>query len=102
MSVKSEILDGVRGARVEIGTVTSANPASVAADSAGTVVLTITGVDTSDLVFVNARGLADGLVVQGATATDTDEVTVQLQNTTESAVDDAASDYDYVLVKRAD
>lgn len=102
MAAKAEIVDGVRGARVEFGTVTSANPASIAAGANGTVTLAITGVDTTDLVFVNARSLADGLLVVGATVTGTDEVTVDLVNTTAGAVDDAASDYDYVLVKRAD
>lgn len=102
MSVKAEIFDGVRGARVELGTVTSANPAAIAAGANGTVVLTVAGVDTTDLVFVNARALADGLVVVGATVTDTDEVTVDLINTTAGSVDDAASAYDYCLVKLAD
>ena len=102
MSVKAEIYDGVRGARVEIGTVTSANPASIAAGGVGTVALTITGVDTTDLVFLNPRALANGLVMVKATVTAADTVTVSLLNTTAAAIDDAASDYDYLLTKRAD
>jgi len=97
----AEARANIKGADIEFGTVTSANPASIAADSAGTVVLTITGAATTDLVFVNPEALEDGLVVQGATVTDANEVTVQLQNTTESAVDGAASAYQYMLVKVA-
>ena len=91
----------IKGADIEIGTVTSANPASIAADAAGTVALTVTGADTGDIVFVNARALPDGLVVQGATVTAANTVTVQLQNTTEAAVDADATDFEYLLVKVA-
>lgn len=102
MASKGEIVDGARGGRVEFGTVTSADPASIAAGAVGTVALTITGVDTTDLVFLNPRALADGLVMVDATVTADDTVTVSLLNTTAGAVDDSASDYDYCLFKRAD
>lgn len=102
MSVKAEIVDAVRGARVEIGTVTSSNPASIAAGAVGTATLTITGVDSTDLVFLNPRGIGTGLVMLKASVTGADTVTVSLFNPTAGAVDDAASDYDYILVKRAD
>jgi hypothetical protein len=102
MTVKGEIVDGVRGARVEFGTVTSSNPASIGAGAVGTATLTITGLDTTDLVFLNPRGIGTGLVMLKSTVTGTDTVTVTLYNPTAGAVDDGASDYDYVLIKRAD
>lgn len=101
MAVFAEIVDGVRGARVEFGRVTSSNPASIAAGAVGTATLTITGADTDDIVFITPRAIAAGLVVIEAVVTATDTVTVGLYNPTASGVDDAASDYDYMLVKRA-
>ena len=102
MTVFGEIVDGVRGARVEFGTVTSSDPASISTLSEGTATLTITGVDSTDLVFVNARGLVAGLVVKKATVTGANTVTVTLLNATAGSINDGATDYDYVLIKRAD
>lgn len=102
MVVKAEIFNSVQGARVEIGTITSSNPASIAAAAEGTATLTITGVDSTDLVFLNPRALAAGLIMKKATVTGADTVTVTLFNGTGLAVDDVATDYDYVLIKRAD
>lgn len=100
MSVKAT--GHIKGADIEFGTVTSADPSAVATDAEGNVVLTISGADTSDLVFVTARGLAAGLVVVEATVTAADTVTVKVLNATETAsIDDAASDFDYMLVKVA-
>ena len=99
--MSAEATFNAKGADIEIGTVTSADPASIAADSAGTVALTVTGAATTDIVFVNARALPDGVVVQGATVTAANTVTVQLQNTTESAVDADATSFEYLLVKVA-
>lgn len=101
MAVKATIHDGVRGASVEFGTVTSANPASIAAGAEGSVTLTITGADTGDMIFVQARALAAGLYVREVTVTAANTVTVVLRNETGDPVDDAASDYDYMLVKVA-
>ncbi len=90
-----------KGADLEFGTVTSANPASVAAGAEGSVVLTIEGATTDHLIFVQPRALAAGLYVREVTVTADDEVTVVLRNETASAVDDAASAFDYQLVKVA-
>jgi hypothetical protein len=102
MTVKGEILEGVRGARVEFGTVTSSDPASINTLAEGTATLTISGVDSTDLVFLNPRGLVAGLIMKKATVTGANTVTVTLFNGTAGSVNDAASDYDYVLIKRAD
>lgn len=99
MSVKATT--SIKGADLEFGTVTSANPASIAAGAVGTVALTITGADTGDIVFITSRAIATGLVVMEATVTSANTVTVGLFNPTASAVDDAASDFDYMLVKLA-
>lgn len=99
MAVKATF--NAKGADVEIGTVTSANPASISAGAEGSVVLAITGAKTTDLIFVTPRALAAGLYVREVTVTDDDEVTVVLRNETAGAVDDAASDFDYILVKTA-
>jgi len=102
MAVKAEIVDGVRGATIEFGTVTGADPAAVVSDAEGNVVLTIEGADTGDLVFITPRGLAAGLVIVEATVTAADTVTLKALNATETAsIDDAASSFDYMLVKVA-
>lgn len=100
MSVKATVTAG-KGATLEFGTVTSDNPASIAAGAEGTAVLTIEGADTGDLVFVTARALLAGLVVCEATVTAADTVSVKLLNTGGGALDDAASSFDYMLVKVA-
>lgn len=100
MSVKATV-KSVQGGTLEFGTVTSDNPASIAAGAEGTAVLTITGADTGDLVFVTARALLAGLVVVEATVTAADTVSVKLLNTGGGALDDAASSFDYMLVKVA-
>ena len=55
MSVKATQHDAMNGASKEYGTVTSANPASIAAGAVGTVDLTVAGADTTDLVFLTPR-----------------------------------------------
>ena len=99
MAVKAT--GNIHGADIEFGTVTSANPASIAAGAVGTVTLGISGADTGDLVFVSSRAIATGLVVMEATVTASGVVTLGLFNPTTDAVDDAASDFDYMLVKVA-
>lgn len=89
------------GGQLEFGTVTSDNVASIGAGAEGSATLTITGADTTDLVFVTARGLLAGLVVVEATVTASNTVVVKLLNTGGGALDDGASDYDYMLVKVA-
>jgi hypothetical protein len=90
-----------KGALVQMGTVTSADPASISAGAVGTVVLTIAGAKTTDMVFVNPKGLANGLAVFKAYVTGANTVTVSLRNNSGGAVDDDATDYDYILVKTA-
>ncbi len=100
MSVKATL--NAKGADIEFGTITGDNPAAIATDVEGSIVLTIAGADTSDLVFVTPRGLAAGLVVVEATVTAANTVTLKVLNATETAtIDDAASSFDYMLVKVA-
>jgi hypothetical protein len=100
MAVKATL--NAKGADIEFGTVTGADPAAVATDAEGNVVLTIAGADTSDLVFITPRGLAAGLVIVEATVTAANTVTLKALNATETAsIDDAASSFDYMLVKVA-
>lgn len=99
MSVKAT--GHLNGADVEFGTVTSSNPASIAAGAVGTATLTISGADTGDLVFISSRAIATGLVVIEAYVSAANTVTIGLYNPTAGGVDDAASDYDYMLVKVA-
>lgn len=101
MGVKAEIVDGVRGASIQFGTETSDNPASIAAGAEGTAVITVAGADTGDLVFVTPRALLAGLVVCEATVTAANTVSIKLLNTGAGALDDAASSFDYMLVKVA-
>jgi hypothetical protein len=100
MSVKATV-KSVQGGTLEFGTVTSSNPASIAAGAVGTATLTISGADTGDLVFVSSRAIATGLVVVEAYVSAANTVTIGLYNPTGSGVDDAASDFDYMLVKVA-
>jgi len=99
MAVKATM--NAQGADIEFGTVTSDNPASIASGAEGTAVLTVTGADTGDIVFVTARALIAGLAIAEATVTAADTVSVKLVNTTAGALDDAAASYDYILVKVA-
>lgn len=99
MPVKTTL--SAAGANLEFGTVTSADPASISAGAEGSVTLTIAGADTNDMVFIQARALAAGLYTREATVTAANTVTVVLRNETAGAVDDAASSFDYILVKVA-
>ena len=98
MAIKAKVFSAA-GAQLEFGTVTSDNPASIAAGAEGTAVLTIAGAKAADLVFVTGRALLAGLVVCEATVTADNTVSVKLLNTSGGALDDAASDFDYMLVK---
>ena len=91
--------DGVRGANIEFGTFTI-NPAEIAADVEGDETVTMANLAVGDYVVVQApSALESGLIVKGATVTDANELTVTLQNATESAITGAERTYFYVAYK---
>ncbi len=75
----------------------SADPASIAANTSGTVTVAVPGAVVGDVVQMTAQGLAVGLAMGEALVTAADVVTVQLLNGTVAAVDDVASMYTYLL-----
>ena len=85
---------------LEVYQATSADPASIAAGAVGNVDIAITGLTASDEVLsVVPKALATGLVLVESVCA-TDKVTVTLFNPTASAVDDAASAYNLVILKQ--
>lgn len=99
MTKLGEIRDSVRGAWIEFGTFTL-DPASVAAASQGVETVAITGAKTGDLIFVNPEALENRVAVVGAKVTDTDEVSVYINNLYDAttAVDGGSKTYNYMLV----
>lgn len=98
MSVNAEFPLG-QGGRLEVGTVTSSNPAAIAAGAEGSATLTVSGLSTSDKILaINANAIETGLVAMGATITGADTITVQILNTSASEVDGAASAYNYIAL----
>jgi hypothetical protein len=96
---KAEINDAVKGARLEFGTFTL-DAASIAAAGKGSETVTITGVKTGDLVFINGENLPAMLVATGAKVTATDTITVYLNNVYDAttAVDAASLTYSILIV----
>ena len=95
---KALLYDAVRGANVEIGTLTS-TLTELAGDTQVEVTETLTGAASGDLVFVSANDIDAGLVVGGAWISNTDEISITIQNTTEAAVTGGATTFQYLLVK---
>lgn len=98
VTVKGTINDGVRGGKVEFGTFTI-DPASINAASEAESTLTLDGVATGDLVFVNPHSLTAHLVAKGARVTAADTIGVTLYNSHTAAVDGGSITYDYIVVK---
>lgn len=98
VTVKGTIYDGVRGAKVEFGTLTY-NPASLltVAEAEGTIAFD--GVAAGDLIFVTPRALTAGLVCKGARVTASDVVGITVANFSTGTVDGGEITYDYVVVK---
>jgi len=71
----------------------SVDPASISAGANGTTAITTSSddsiVSTDKVLFYNVEGLADGLVVVDVTVTNDAEITLNLLNTTGSAIDEA-------------
>ena len=79
----------------------SADPASIAANTTGTVTVAVPGAVVGDVVSIMAHALAVGLVLGRALVTSAGVVTVQLGNVTVAAIDDVATMYSYVLWPQA-
>jgi hypothetical protein len=81
------------------GTV-SVDPPNIAANSSGTVTVTITGVQTGDLVFLTPPvGMETQLIFQGASVTGANTVTIQIRNVSGAAVDGAARTWSYMVIR---
>ncbi len=95
----AEILEGVRGAWIEIGTFTL-DPASIAANSQGIETVTIAGLAVGDQCFVNPQAMATSMVCVGCKVTATDTLSVYLNNTIDAttAVDGAVKTYDVMII----
>ena len=87
--------------RAQRGYSLSADPASIAANTSGTVTVAVPGAVVGDIVQMTAQALAVGLAMGEALVTAADVVTVQLLNGTVAAVDDVASMYTYLLWSQA-
>lgn len=99
---KGSIYDSVRGGSVEFGQI-SINPASVAANSQGIETTPITGLATTDMVFVNAQALPASVAVVGAKPTAAGTLSIYLNNTIDAttAVDVGAIVVDVMIIKLA-
>lgn len=98
VTIKGTIYDGVRGAKVEFGTFTI-DPASLNAATEAEETLTLDGVASGDLVFVNPVSLTAGLLVKGARVTAADTIGVTLRNELTTSVNGSSVTYHYLVVK---
>ena len=98
VTIKGTMYDGVRGAKVEFGTFTL-NPTTVSGSAQAEFTLTLDGVASGDMLFVNPRSLTTGLHVVGSRVTAADAVGVTLRNALTTDVDGGSITYDYLVVK---
>lgn len=96
---KTAELSNVKGAWIEIGTITL-DPASIAANAQGIETVTIAGLAVGDQVFINPQAMATSMVCVGCKVTATDTLSVYLNNTIDSvtAVDGTVKTYDVLIV----
>jgi hypothetical protein len=81
------------------GTV-SVNPPNIVANTSGTFTVTITDVQTGDLVFLTPPSdIEPGLVFQGASVTAADEVTIRMRNVTGGDIDGASRTWSYMVIR---
>jgi len=98
VTVKGTAYDGVRGAKIEFGTVTL-DPTTINAGAQAELTVAFDGVASGDLVFVNPRSLTTGLHVVGARVSASDVVGITLRNELTTNVDGASVTYDYLVAK---
>jgi hypothetical protein len=81
------------------GTV-SVDPPLINANTSATFTVTITGVQTGDLVFLTPPSdIEPGLVFQGANVTAANTVTIRMRNVTGTAVNGAARTWSYMVIR---
>jgi len=81
------------------GTV-SVDPPSINANTSTTFTVTITGVQTGDLVFLTPPSTLEGaLIFQGADVTAAGTVTIQMRNVTGVAIDGIARTWSYMVIR---
>jgi hypothetical protein len=81
------------------GTV-SVDPPAIGANTSATFTVTITGVQTGDLVFLTPPSDIEGeLVFQGANVTAANTVTIRMRNVTGAAVDGIARTWSYMVIR---
>ncbi len=81
------------------GTV-SVDPPNINANTSTTFTVTITGVQTGDLVFLTPpSGIEGELVFQGANVTAANTVTIQMRNVTGAAIDGASRTWSYMVIR---
>jgi len=77
----------------------SYNPASVAAGATGVGTVTITGLKTTDLIFLIPPNLAAGLVYAGHRISANNTLEIRLANVTGVAIDDTAKTWRYFAIR---
>jgi hypothetical protein len=81
------------------GTV-SVDPPNIGANTSTTFTVTITNVQTGDLVFLTPPSTLEGaLVFQGANVTAANTVTIRMRNVTAGAVDGLARTWSYMVIR---
>jgi hypothetical protein len=81
------------------GTV-SVDPPNIDANTSTTFTVTITGVQTGDLVFLTPpSGIEGGLVFQGADVTAANTVTIRMRNVTGADVDGDPRTWSYMVIR---
>jgi hypothetical protein len=81
------------------GTV-SVNPPNIVANTSTAFTVTITGVQTGDLVFLTPpSGIEDGLVFQGANVTAANTVTIKMRNVTGTDIDGDPRTWSYMVIR---
>jgi len=101
-TVKGTMYDGVRGAKVEFGTFTL-DPDTINAGTDAETTLSFDGVVSGDQVFINPQQLDGYLVATGARVTGTDEIGVNLLNSSNTDnLDGSSRTYDYIAIKFSD
>ncbi len=75
------------------------NPASVAANTTAEQTVTVAGLETTDVVFVNKPTLSAGLGISGARVSAADTLAITFNNNTAAPIDAGAEDYLVGVIK---